>query len=1125
MMTSSIFNILEIEETRDEDLIKNAYRTKLVTVNPEDNPEGFVRLREAYEEALRLSKEADSPEWANDTPVGRWTQQIDDIYTHLDKRMDVTCWGKLFEDAFFRDIDTEDEAKKALLSYLTRHYYLPMAVWKLIDDVCEIEEKIDEYTELFPRDFLSFIINSKTHELPLPLELFTGSPNAEYDNYIQTYFSLRNIITAEDTSRADMFFDELEHANISHPYLLCERIRFAVKKNDSPSIRKWIEEYENNLSSFHDSYLFYVLALAHWALGKYDVAENYAQKVLEASPEHFGAQKLLCDYHSQNGEYKKAHESYMQLFEINPFDADLIISFQKNLPFLIKQRQQSIAENPTTSEIIELCWNYLQSAEHQKALDTLLSVTPETEEDMYSYTNILGRLYFHLNQFEEALPHLLKWKEYIYTTIDDHSEKAKKRLTRKGTVNFFLAQVWCSIAEISKAEEDYTIALSYYDAAIKFERPPRNLEYKNRRAALLLAAGQNEECVDYCNGQIAENGNFLPFYVLRQQASYNLNLGQDVINDFHLIVRIAPKIPQSYALAADVYLKSGQYKESLNIIEQAHQANIESPKLRLIAITVRRLESTDRQVTKGCISDLYVLNNECRKMDPKDCDIENLTDIGLQICYAQMDLFQYDDAQYTIERLISDVPDNDFFVRVLSDIFCRKNLLFDAEIALTVYLKRNPNTISVLISLGDVYTKAGKYDLALATYENILSLSPTHVLPYKMMNKIYLQKNTLSAKAEYLEKALELANKQITVSDDPENVFQRGITYLDIGDLNSAIKDFKKIIEVDSQQTSVYYGFLGDAYKFQRDFDTALEHYLHAYKLYNGTYNFHACKDLSVCYESMHRYDEALEMLDIINKNQPGFVEAFNSKARIYIKMKNYQKALYSYMMAMQNADSLYLRAESYRNTLICYLLMNDHASARATIKNTEFKRDANPIHCQTCGDYSLYVKKSSKKAIMHYTNGYVLSKSRINAWEAENTFAVEFLRIYHDQKKKRKIKKHRMQFFDALNAKFGDLNGYLNNPHERKLRCFLVGCVLYYSGETEEARKLFDQMNTGKNCISCSYNKCVKSIAGRAMLLEADGQYEEAISCYEEVIAEGYACEQYISHIQKLKKKAKMMS
>ncbi len=45
-----IFHILGLEETKDEEKISDAYRTALKSVNPEDDPEVFKLLRQAYEE-------------------------------------------------------------------------------------------------------------------------------------------------------------------------------------------------------------------------------------------------------------------------------------------------------------------------------------------------------------------------------------------------------------------------------------------------------------------------------------------------------------------------------------------------------------------------------------------------------------------------------------------------------------------------------------------------------------------------------------------------------------------------------------------------------------------------------------------------------------------------------------------------------------------------------------------------------------------------------------------------------------------------------------------------------------------------------------------------------------------
>lgn len=51
------WELLEIEPTGDSRIIKKAYAAKLKECHPEDNPEGFMQLQEAYKRALRQAEQ------------------------------------------------------------------------------------------------------------------------------------------------------------------------------------------------------------------------------------------------------------------------------------------------------------------------------------------------------------------------------------------------------------------------------------------------------------------------------------------------------------------------------------------------------------------------------------------------------------------------------------------------------------------------------------------------------------------------------------------------------------------------------------------------------------------------------------------------------------------------------------------------------------------------------------------------------------------------------------------------------------------------------------------------------------------------------------------------------------
>ena len=154
MERQMMFHVLGIQETKDENAIRDAYRGLLKNTNPEDDPEGFKRLREAYEGAVQFARQPDSEEEEKEkTDIDLWVERIDAIYRDIVKRRQEEAWKRVLADPVCDDLDTSLEAREAFLVYLMDHIYLPHNIWQLLDKQFQIVEDKRIFSRNSPRIF------------------------------------------------------------------------------------------------------------------------------------------------------------------------------------------------------------------------------------------------------------------------------------------------------------------------------------------------------------------------------------------------------------------------------------------------------------------------------------------------------------------------------------------------------------------------------------------------------------------------------------------------------------------------------------------------------------------------------------------------------------------------------------------------------------------------------------------------------------------------------------------------------------------------------------------------------------------------------------------------------------
>lgn len=133
----NIWDVLKIEQTKDKDALKKAYRMRLSSVNPEDDPEGFMELRKAYEEAVHLADQTEEEfdVAVPDTPEQKMLASLEALYDDYARRIDPDEWLALFNSDYFVSLDTSEDALYGLLRFLMNHVLVPKRYGNASSDI------------------------------------------------------------------------------------------------------------------------------------------------------------------------------------------------------------------------------------------------------------------------------------------------------------------------------------------------------------------------------------------------------------------------------------------------------------------------------------------------------------------------------------------------------------------------------------------------------------------------------------------------------------------------------------------------------------------------------------------------------------------------------------------------------------------------------------------------------------------------------------------------------------------------------------------------------------------------------------------------------------------------------
>lgn len=735
----NIWEILQIQPTKDEETIKNAYRQLLRQTNPEDDADGFKQLRTAYEQALEYCQQEEEKEDSKeDAKESRLTKEIDALYKDYKKRIDVNEWKHLFAQEEFMYLDEEDSSLNELLVYLMTHFHLPEDVFAYIDERFELHKRKSELSRYFPVNFLDYILNYNKYRGKEwdAYSLFEGDTSC-VDTYMEKWAQVKVAFGDGKYEETLEGIEELMGMPGYHPFPdalgICTKLQLSEGHNENNSTKKEEEKllWEMRLlrEKYPESMLLYEYeAKAYRIVKDYKKAEQILEDILSRYPEHIFIQIQLADAHFLLEDYETADKEYRKLMYEPAVRERAYYGMLDTERKLIEFRQRELADTKEPDKIkYLLADSYYMVGQNEEAASMLQSFTP-APEDCISYYSLLGRVCYTLGNLKEARKNLLQCKKYLEDFFKNEP-RSEQFIQRKKLYSELCVQ----IMECMMKQKDYEGVEQFMEESLPKDLSVGLVMAVNRmKTVLLYEKEQYVECINLCEASLKEeidHQEAYTFYLYMAKSYEKMDYLQEALD-----ASIRAKNEDRYALepyeiAIEVFMEVSQYEDVLQVIEEYRQIKPDSDSMKYYE------------------ADCLFGQNDCRKaisileemIHDYKRETSDFKDIGkamllLADCYEENGRFE--DMLAVYQKVETLFPEHEAIHGLLAYAYRELDEYRMAIEEYTKQIERKPHAF-YYSNRGGTYHTIADYEHAMEDYQKALTLDPERVFCHMQMGKIY----------------------------------------------------------------------------------------------------------------------------------------------------------------------------------------------------------------------------------------------------------------------------------------------------------------------------------------------------------------------------------------------------